>query len=126
MKIHPAYAINAILAIVLVAANGCLPASPPAAGGNASTSSEKTLSILCTTGQVGDLLTHLGGEHVKVETLMGPGVDPHLYRGTLADTQKLNRADAVFYNGLHLEGRSWSLWRAWRNASRYSQLQRRS
>ena len=65
----------------------------------------KVLSVVCTTGQVGDLLRHLGGEHVEVEALMGPGVDPHLYRGTLADTQKLNRADAVFYNGLHLEGR---------------------
>lgn len=65
----------------------------------------QVLSIVCTTGQVGDLVIHLGGEHVRVETLMGPGVDPHLYRGTLGDTQKLNRADAVFYNGLHLEGR---------------------
>jgi manganese/zinc/iron transport system substrate-binding protein len=63
------------------------------------------LSIVCTTGQVGDMVANLGGEHVKIETLMGPGVDPHLYRGTLADTQRLNRADAVFYNGLHLEGR---------------------
>jgi manganese/zinc/iron transport system substrate-binding protein len=36
---------------------------------------------------------------------MGPGVDPHLYRATLGDTKKLKGADAIFYSGLHLEGR---------------------
>lgn len=72
---------------------------------SATGSAEKTLRVVCTTGQVGDMLKNLGGPHVRVETLMGPGVDPHLYRGTLSDTRKLSEADAVFYNGLHLEGR---------------------
>jgi manganese/zinc/iron transport system substrate-binding protein len=66
---------------------------------------DRILKIVCTTGQVGDLITNLGGRHVTVETLMGPGVDPHLYRGTLSDSRKLSQADVVFYNGLHLEGR---------------------
>ena len=92
-------------AIVLCIAIGCSPATSTEKKGGSSDAASKKLSIVCTTGQVGDLVTHLGGNHVEVETLMGPGVDPHLYRGTLADTQKLNRADAVFYNGLHLEGR---------------------
>lgn len=84
---------------------GCESASSTEADSKKPASEKGPLAIVCTTGQVGDLLTHLGGEHLKIETLMGPGVDPHLYRGTLADTQKLNAADAVFYNGLHLEGR---------------------
>ena len=63
------------------------------------------LPVVCTIGQIGDLMTNVGGDHLNVKTLMGPGVDPHLYRGTLIDTQKLNSAGAVFYNGLHLEGR---------------------
>jgi manganese/zinc/iron transport system substrate-binding protein len=36
---------------------------------------------------------------------MGPGVDPHLYRPIASDVRKLDAADAIFYNGLHLEGR---------------------
>jgi manganese/zinc/iron transport system substrate-binding protein len=90
----------AVLTIANVVGCGGAPAAK-----EASSPGERAISIVCTTGQVGDLVTNLGGKHVKVTTLMGPGVDPHLYRGTLADTQALERADLVFYNGLHLEGR---------------------
>jgi len=67
--------------------------------------SSEPIGVVCTTGMVGDLVRHVGGSRVSVEDLMGPGVDPHLYRATLSDTQRLNRAQVVFYNGLHLEGR---------------------
>jgi manganese/zinc/iron transport system substrate-binding protein len=40
-----------------------------------------------------------------VETLLGEGVDPHLYRPTRADIARLLRADLVLYHGLGLEGR---------------------
>ena len=63
------------------------------------------LRVLCTTGQVADLLRNVGGKHVEVEALMGPSVDPHQYKATLGDSRKLNSADVVFYNGMHLEGR---------------------
>ncbi len=64
-----------------------------------------TVQVVCTTGQIGDMLQRIGGPHVQVESLMGPGVDPHLYKAVPGDVRKLNAADAVFYNGLHLEGR---------------------
>jgi manganese/zinc/iron transport system substrate-binding protein len=63
------------------------------------------IRVLCTTGQVADLVRQLGGEHVQVETLMGPGIDPHSYKALPSDMDKLSQSDAVFYNGLHLEGR---------------------
>ncbi len=63
------------------------------------------LRVACTTGHVADMLANIGGEHVQVESLMGPGVDPHLYKITPAATRKLRDADVVFYSGLHLEGR---------------------
>ncbi len=63
------------------------------------------IRIACTTGQVGDMLVHIGGQHVEVRTLMGPGVDPHLYKATPGDIRLLKSAAAIFYNGLHLEGR---------------------
>ncbi|HQU08476.1 MAG TPA: zinc ABC transporter substrate-binding protein, partial [Opitutales bacterium] len=46
-----------------------------------------------------------GGNYASVDGLMGPGVDPHLYKATAKDLQKLSQADLVFYNGLMLEGK---------------------
>jgi manganese/zinc/iron transport system substrate-binding protein len=68
-------------------------------------SGEYPIQIVCTTGPVADMLRDVGGEHVNVTALMGPGVDPHLYRESPSDIEKLSKADAIFYNGLHLEGR---------------------
>lgn len=61
-------------------------------------------NIVVTTGQIADVVEEVGGNHVSVEALMGPGVDPHLYKATQGDLEKLNDADMIFYNGLHLEG----------------------
>jgi manganese/zinc/iron transport system substrate-binding protein len=51
------------------------------------------------------MLAHIGGRYVDVRTLMGPGVDPHLYKATPGDIRLLKGAKVIFYNGLHLEGR---------------------
>lgn len=59
----------------------------------------------CTTGMVADLAREVGGSRVRVERLMGEGVDPHLYKPSIRDVGKLNRADGLFYNGLRLEGK---------------------
>ena len=66
---------------------------------------EYPIKIVCTTGQVAEMIGRIGGQHVRVHALMGPGVDPHLYRPDPADVGKLSEADAIFYNGMHLEGR---------------------
>jgi manganese/zinc/iron transport system substrate-binding protein len=63
------------------------------------------IKAVCTTGMVADLVRNVGGEHVRVEQLFGPDVDPHLYKATDADTGKLSRAEIIFYSGLHLEGK---------------------
>jgi manganese/zinc/iron transport system substrate-binding protein len=63
------------------------------------------IRVVCTTGQVAEMIERVGGEHVAVDALMGPGVDPHLYSPIPSDLRKLTAADAIFYNGLHLEGR---------------------
>ncbi|MCA9230209.1 MAG: zinc ABC transporter substrate-binding protein [Planctomycetales bacterium] len=63
------------------------------------------IQIVCTIGQVAEMVAQIGGEHVHVDALMGPGVDPHLYRPISSDVSKLSKADAIFFNGLHLEGR---------------------
>jgi manganese/zinc/iron transport system substrate-binding protein len=63
------------------------------------------LTIVATTAMIGDVVAHVAGDRAEVNTLMGPGVDPHLYRPTRDDIRSLLAADAVFYNGLNLEGK---------------------
>ena len=66
---------------------------------------EEPLQIVCTTGMIGDALQRIAGSRAEVASLMGPGVDPHLYKATQGDLKLLMDADMVFYNGLHLEGK---------------------
>ena len=63
------------------------------------------LRVTCTIGMIGDAVERIGREHVKVISLMGPGVDPHLYKATAGDNARLADADLVLYSGLMLEGR---------------------
>lgn len=67
------------------------------------TNQKKT--IVCTTGMLGDAVKQIVKDHYEVITLMGPGVDPHLYKATQGDLQALSKADIIIYNGLHLEGK---------------------
>lgn len=64
---------------------------------------DEKVYIVTTIAQIGEPLSVIGGDHVHVESLMGPTVDPHLYQATQGDIEKLSRADIIFYNGLTLE-----------------------
>ena len=66
---------------------------------------EGKIKVTTTIGQIGDIAKNVGNEHVLVESLMGPGIDPHLYKASQGDINKLSKADIIFYNGLHLEGK---------------------
>jgi len=87
-----------LLALVLLVllASAC-------AGGAAASSDDGHLTVVTTTGQIGDTARIVGGDHVRVLSLMGPGTDPHLYVAGISDVDKLRSADVVFYNGLFLE-----------------------
>lgn len=63
------------------------------------------LKILTTTGIIADVVQNIVGDKAEVTALMGPGVDPHLYKATQSDLTKMNEADIILYNGLHLEGK---------------------
>lgn len=60
--------------------------------------------VVVTIGMLGDIVKEIGGECVDVEVMMGPGIDPHLYKASAGDVQTLQNADIIFYSGLHLEG----------------------
>lgn len=63
------------------------------------------IKIVTTTGMIADAVINIAGDTLEVEALMGPGVDPHLYKATQGDLKKLTSADLVLYNGLLLEGK---------------------
>jgi manganese/zinc/iron transport system substrate-binding protein len=67
--------------------------------------SDRTINVVATTGMVGDIVKEVGGDRLDVTTLMGPGVDPHLYKASEGDVERLDEADIVFYSGLHLEAK---------------------
>ena len=66
---------------------------------------DSKLNIVTTTTMITDLVKNIGGDMVEVNGLMGAGVDPHLYKASEGDVNKLYNADIVMYNGLHLEGK---------------------
>ncbi|EDY82970.1 Periplasmic solute binding protein family [Verrucomicrobiia bacterium DG1235] len=68
-------------------------------------SSYASIRVVTSTSQIADIVRNIGGSEVDLKVLMGPGVDPHLYKATARDVISLQRADLILYNGLHLEGR---------------------
>lgn len=84
------------LACVL-AAGACAPPEPA--------QEEGRVNVVTTIGMIRDVVENVGGQRVRVIGLMGPGVDPHLYKASEGDVRRLFRADVIFYGGLHLEAR---------------------
>lgn len=81
---------------------GCGPESKTAGSADFS---NRPIKIVATTSMITDLVETIGGDRVDVAGLMGPGVDPHLYKASEGDVLRMAGADVVVYNGLHLEGK---------------------
>jgi manganese/zinc/iron transport system substrate-binding protein len=91
------------LALSLAACDGGKPATT--AGGDPRPAREKPL-VVATTPMVGDLVRAIGGDRIDLVVLIPPGTDPHLWTPTRSDVLQVLDADAVFMNGLMLEGRA--------------------
>lgn len=63
------------------------------------------LRVVTTTGILKDAVQNIVGDAADVTAIMGSGVDPHLYKATQGDLERLTQADMIIYNGLHLEGK---------------------
>jgi len=87
-----------IVALTLGLISGC-------GGESADDPLDGRIRVVATTGQAGDLVRHVGGEHVAVTVLMGPGIDPHQYKASAGDVERLRTADLIVSNGLHLEAK---------------------
>jgi manganese/zinc/iron transport system substrate-binding protein len=93
-------AVAAALLLAALAVSGC-------GGAQASDAAiaERKVRVTTTTNFITDTARRIGGERVEVTGLMGPGVDPHLYKASAADVKALRDADVILYGGLHLEGK---------------------
>jgi manganese/zinc/iron transport system substrate-binding protein len=74
-------------------------------GGATGLHAASRVRVATTTTMVTDMVNRIGGDRVQVTGLMGPGVDPHLYKPAVSDGLKLTKSAAIFYSGLMLEGR---------------------
>ncbi|MCY2941870.1 MAG: zinc ABC transporter substrate-binding protein [Planctomycetota bacterium] len=89
-----------LIGISLVLASGCKQTT-----GKKLYLGNRQIKVVATTTMIADLLTNAGKGRVIVESLMGPGIDPHSYEPRESDVSRLMDADVVFYNGIHLEGK---------------------
>lgn len=74
-------------------------------GCNQDVHEKKSVKIVATTNLIAEALDYMAGDIADVQMLMGPGVDPHLYKASQGDLSLLTDADLIVYNGLHLEGK---------------------
>ena len=87
-----------ILPLLLLAAGIILPPAAAAYDG------KYPYRAGATVGMVADIVREVGGDRVEVTSIIGAGVDPHVYSPTRSDVAVLLRSDIVFYAGLLLEG----------------------
>jgi manganese/zinc/iron transport system substrate-binding protein len=120
MKTNP-FSIRFLLVLTLLAlsaalAQGCAVNNVQAGSADYS---GRTIRVTATTGMVADVVKNVGGERVAITTLMGPGVDPHLYKASEGNLHTMDKADVIFYSGLHLEA---GLSRIFEHMSRWKRI----
>lgn len=89
----------------IAAAAVALSACGDSGGDSSATIGDRTVQVTTTTNFITDTVAEIGGDRVEVTGLMGPGVDPHLYKASADDVRTLRDADVIFYGGLNLEGK---------------------
>ncbi|MBF0476732.1 MAG: metal ABC transporter substrate-binding protein [Deltaproteobacteria bacterium] len=62
------------------------------------------LKVVASFSILGDMVKNVGGDRVKLTTLVGPDSDTHAYEPTPTDARALAGADVVIINGLGFEG----------------------
>ncbi len=66
----------------------------------------RPMNLIATTGQINSALSAItAGTGTTIKLFCGPGVDPHSFSASTNDIQAMKDADAIFYNGFHLEAR---------------------
>jgi manganese/zinc/iron transport system substrate-binding protein len=98
LRRHRRPVLVALLLALPLLATGCIE-------GRRGFSDDGRLKVVCTTNIVGDTVGQIGGDEIQIITMMGAGVDPHMYKARESDVLALAEADIVFYSGWHLEAK---------------------
>ncbi|KNF08605.1 zinc transport system periplasmic zinc-binding protein TroA [Gottschalkia purinilytica] len=86
--------------ILIIGLSGCNVKEKP----NTSKDNGK-MKVVATTTMIADLARNIGKDKLEVKQLMGPGIDPHLYKASAGDVDLMYSANIIIYNGVHLEGK---------------------
>ena len=65
---------------------------------------ESRLDVVATFSILGDMVQQVGGDRVKVTSLVGPDGDTHVYRPTPKAAKAIAKTKVLFVNGLEFEG----------------------
>ncbi|MDE0299471.1 MAG: zinc ABC transporter substrate-binding protein [Candidatus Poribacteria bacterium] len=93
-----------LVVLLLMVASGCQKDNSEDTA-NASPATEKKLRVVATISMITDILENIGRDRIDVTGIVGEGVDPHLYKPTAGDVERLKDAEIIFYNGLNLEAK---------------------
>lgn len=63
----------------------------------------RPLEVVATTSVIGDVVGAVGGDAIRLSTLVGPRQDPHSYQPASGDLAAVADADVIFVNGWSLE-----------------------
>lgn len=60
-------------------------------------------NVVTTSTMITDLTEKVGGDEIDLTGILAPGADPHVYEPVPQDSQVLEEADLILYNGYNLE-----------------------
>ncbi len=75
-----------------------------AVSGSGTVGADAPIDVVASFSILGDMVRQVGGERVRVTTLVGPDSDAHVYRPTPADARAIAGARLLVVNGLGFEG----------------------
>ncbi len=66
-------------------------------------SNKDKIKIICTTDVISEAIKNILPPNFDVQSLMGPGVDPHTYKSKASEMKEMMSADVIVYNGIDFE-----------------------
>ena len=70
---------------------------------SSSSASNDKPKVVATSTIIADLTQEVGGDEIKLTGILKPGTDPHVYEPVPKDTQVMEEANLILYNGYNLE-----------------------